>query len=488
MVARANPRTAPTDQPDDLGQIMAASIKRIAARLDALAIDLARDLGAVVRDAQALADESAAAWVRMRSNARATPRVVRVVREGAGLIARYRWHRIAAAARWEDGAIPEAAHRDLARRATQIAATLRGGIAKIGQVASCRPDLFGSIWAGELAALQDRVPPVAFPEIHARIETELGAPIEAVFAELAEEPVAAASLAQVHLGVLHDGTEVAVKVQVPGIEDVIEGDIAALRLLAGMVGDLIPGADLATTCDELVRVLGEELDYAAEAAALVAYARTSRVAVPRPIAAASRGRVLTMTRLDGERAIAFLDRTTAEGDLERRDRALAALVDETVAAIFERGFAHGDLHPGNIVVDAGGAIGLLDFGCTLRLDPDERRGYARALAAIVVGDRVTAAAELAALGFLARDPRALVALAERLVAALRPGTTASGHDWDAAVRDELAAMRDVGAVTIPRSFVLLGRVLMTLAGLFARYRPAIELHALIAPYVARAAA
>jgi predicted unusual protein kinase regulating ubiquinone biosynthesis (AarF/ABC1/UbiB family) len=396
-----------------------AALRRIGDRIDHLTMDLARDAGTVARDAQALADTAVGTWFRLRATARATPRVARVLREGAALIARYRWYRIRAAALGRT-AIGDDAHRDLARRATAACASLRGGVAKLGQVASCRPDLFGAVWAGELAALQDRVPPVPTDGIRTRIVEELAAPIDTVFAELADEPVAAASLAQVHLGRLLDGTPVAVKVQVPGIEDVIDGDVAALRVLAGMLGDAVPGADLTTTCDELMRVLGEELDYHAEAAALARYAAASAVTVPRPIAAASAGRVLTMTRLDGERLLDFLDRTTAAGDLAARDRVLVALVAETAEALFARGFAHGDPHPGNVLVGAGGTLALLDFGCTLALSPAERAGYARLLAAIVGGDRAAAGRELAALGFAATDPDALVALAERLFADLLP--------------------------------------------------------------------
>jgi len=496
--AGADPGAAADAPPADAGAPEAAepgaasargldAIKRVGARIDRFTLDLARDAGTVARDAQAFAEATVAGWTRVRATARATPRVARIVRDGGALIARYRWHRLVAAARGSE-AIGEDAHRELARRATASAASLRGGIAKIGQVASCRPDLFGAVWANELAALQDRVPPVPTAGIRARIEAELGTPIDAVFAELADEPIAAASLAQVHLGRLRDGTEVAVKVQVPGIEDVIDGDIAALRVLAGMLGDVVPGADLGTTCDELMRVLAEELDYHAEAAALARYAASSRVAVPHPIASASAGRVLTMTRLDGERLLDFLDRTTASGDVVARDRALAALVEETVTAIFDRGFAHGDPHPGNVLVDAAGEIALLDFGCTLELSEPDRAGYARLLVAIVGGDRAAAGAELAGLGFVAADPAALLGLAERLVVALRPGTSAAEHDWDTAVRAEVAAMRTAGPVSVPRSFVLVGRVLMTLSGLFARYRPALELHALVAPHVLRAAA
>ena len=113
-------------------------------------------------------------------------------------------------------------------RVVAHAAQLRGGIAKLGQLASCRPDLVGPVWASELAQLQDEVPPIDAAPIRARIEAELGRPLAEVFADFDDTALAAASLAQVHAATLLDGTRVVVKVQVPGIEDIIEADIAVM--------------------------------------------------------------------------------------------------------------------------------------------------------------------------------------------------------------------------------------------------------------------
>src|SRR5262245_8742764 len=118
----------------------AASVRwvhHVGVRLDAMSLDLARDLGAVTRDAQALAD---AARGHAETLARATPRTARLATAGAALLARHRWLRLAAAARGHATLRPED-HRDLARRTARAAAELRGGIAKLGQLASCRPDL-----------------------------------------------------------------------------------------------------------------------------------------------------------------------------------------------------------------------------------------------------------------------------------------------------------------------------------------------------------
>ncbi|HWO23609.1 MAG TPA: AarF/ABC1/UbiB kinase family protein [Kofleriaceae bacterium] len=460
----------------------ALMLKRLGQRLDAFALDLARDVGAVTRDARDLAG---AARDQATAIYRATPRAARLAQVAAAIAARHRWLRLAAAARGDTG-LSAGDHRDLARRVTAAAAELRGGIAKLGQLASCRPDLIGPIWAAELAALQDDVPPVDEAAIRARIEAELGRPLAQAFAEFAGAPLAAASLAQVHAARLPDGTPVVVKVQVPGIEDVIEADIAALRALAGTLGD-VPGLDLATLTDELSRALASELDYTAEAAALRAFGDSggsAGVIVPRPIDELSTARVLVMTRIEGARLAEHLERAAPA----ERDRVLAALVDELASQILVRGRVHADPHPGNFMVTEAGALALLDFGCTLDLAPTERAAYARLVIAIGGGDAVAAARELGTLGFVADEPERLVAAAAALIGALRPGAAVSELDWEAAFGAQLAAARQLGGLAIPRSFVLLGRVLATVAGLLARYRPVIQLHGVIARHLAAAIA
>jgi ubiquinone biosynthesis protein len=370
--------------------------------------------------------------------ARATPRVIQLAQACAAIVARWRWLRLAQAARTGEPVLREEDHRDLARRAAASAAELRGGIAKLGQLASCRPDLIGAVWASELRTLQDEVPPVDASAIRARIDAELGD----VFRTFDDVPIAAASLAQVHAAVLKDGTPVVVKVQVPGIEDVIATDIAALRAVASALGE-IPGVDLETLSSELARALTEELDYEHEAAALRAY--TGTAVVPEPLLATKR--VLVMTRIAGERLTTWLEKAPTQ---QARDRLLGELVGEVAAQVLARGQVHADPHPGN--------------------------------------NSQAAAAELAGLGFIADDPDQLVDLTAVLIATLRPGANTADIDWQAAMSDQLAQARQLGGLVIPRSFVLLGRVLASVAGLLATYKPRLELHPLIARHLAAALA
>jgi len=458
----------------DLAKETAKLVRHLGARLDAFSFDLARDLGAVTRDAQALADLTAE---RATTIYRATPRAARLAQVGASLLARHRMLRLASVARGHE-TLTDAETAQLAARATEYAAELRGGIAKLGQLASCRPDLVGPVWARELAKLQDDVPPIPTAEIRLRLEAELGKPLEEIYAEFSDEPLAAASLAQVHAATLLDGTRVAVKVQVPGIEDIIAADIAALRAVASAVGEL-PGVDLPILVDELARALAGELDYVAEAAAMTAFAPTTTCVVARVIPHASTARVITMTLIEGDRLIPRLDAMTPA----ERDRTIATLIGEVAGQVLARGRVHADPHPGNFLVTPDGKLAILDFGCTLELSRDERAAYARLVMAIAGNKTSDAARELSALGFTADDPDQLVDLTTALIGAMRPDAKASEIDWSAAFAEQIAQAKQLGGLAIPRSFVLLGRVLATVAGLLARYRPAIALHPLILPHL-----
>ncbi|HEY0253964.1 MAG TPA: AarF/UbiB family protein [Kofleriaceae bacterium] len=450
-------------------------LKHVGARLDAIAFDLAKDGGAIVREAT---DLYAMTQDRVTTLVRATPRMTKLAQIAAAMFARQRWLALANAARTGDARLTADDHRDLARRVATHAAELRGGIAKLGQLASCRPDMVGPIWAAELATLQDEVPAIATDLIRASIETELGVAIESVFAEFSDAPIAAASLAQVHAAKLLDGTDVVVKVQVPGIEDVIAADIAALRAIASSVD--VPGMDLVTLADELARALVIELDYSAEAAALLAY--RGEAITPKPIAHASTSRVLTMTKITGERLTTFLEHAAPA----ERDRVIGTLVAEVAAQILERGQVHADPHPGNFLVTSEHALAILDFGCVLDLSPADRAAYARLVMAIASSDHARTAGELTHLGFICDDRDQLVALASSLIGALKPGANVSDLDWQAAFGEQLARAKSLGGLVIPRSFVLLGRVLASIAGLLATYKPALQLHPLIARHLAAA--
>ena len=479
--------TKPSQRARQLGAAIAGLAKRAAAHVDALSLVLARDVGPVARDGQALYGAARGQLEEAVAMGKGAPRVTKVVTAGLGLMAQLRWHRLRCAAAGYVG-LDEDAHRALAGKVRELCVELRGGVLKLGQIASSRPDLVGPIWAGELASLQDRVPPVDGAAIVARVEEELGLTVLDAFARFEPEAVAAASLAQVHRAELADGRVVAVKVQVPGIDDIIASDISALKLLAGVLGDAIP-IDVTMIADELERALIEELDYLGEAERGTAFAADCAgtvLFVPAVIPERTSTRVLTTEFVEGTRLTDALDAAS----LAERTRIVTALCDGLARQVFRTGRIHADPHPGNFLVAPGGRIAVLDFGCVLELSAEERRGYAVLLMALASGDRKGALAMLATLGF-GGEPEALAAMAGLITDALRPGVSVDAIDWEAqgrAMAVEIARRARAAGVTIPRSFVLLGRVLGTMAGLVAAYKPPIQLHAILLPHVAAAIA
>jgi ubiquinone biosynthesis protein len=483
---------------------VAGLVKNVTANVGRIAEDVARDAGEVARDAEALGRAAQAQWFGLVDGARATPRLTRVVAAGAKLLALWRWHRLRALARGEDPVDNPVIHRALARAAYDACVELRGGILKLGQIASARPDLLPAPWIEELSNLQDRVPPVSTESIVAQIEAEWGASVLDKLATFEAEALAAASLAQVHAATLPGATgpdaaphvEVVVKVQVPGIADVVEADIGALRVLARLAKDIVPGVELAPIAAELGRALAEELDYRREADNLADFAAAARasgdpVVVPPVVAYLSTERVMVMERVPGERLNDALDRLTAAGDLATRDRILATIVESVARQVLVHGVVHADPHPGNFLVTPDGQLAVLDFGCVLRQTPAQRLAWARLFMALIARDEARAAHELAALGFVADDEAALLGLAATIVDAMRPGADLATIDFNAQLQqltERLAAAgRAGGSIHAPPSFVLLARVLGTIAGMLVRYRPSLQPFALIAPMLAQAA-
>jgi ubiquinone biosynthesis protein len=474
-------------------------IARCVGHVQRLVDDVRRDADAVARDSEALYAAIAERAVGMRDAVRASPRFARIVGEMLRLTASYRAHAARAEIVGEPAASAalERLHRRNAERLYAMCVELRGGALKVGQFVSSRVDLLPPAYVDALGRLQDRVPPLAIEAIRARIEHELGAPLDDVFSELEPTPLAAASLAQVHGAVLRDGTRVAVKVQVPGIEDIIETDLAAFRVAASVLRELVPFGDIETIASELSRSVREELDFRDEAKHAAAFAARladhDDIIVPRVVGGLSTRRVLVLERIDGERLIEFLDRCEREGRGAERDRVLAALVRCFCAQVLEHGAFHADPHPGNFLVVDGPKLVMLDYGSVQTWTDAERGAYARLGAAILAADAARTSALLAELGFATAsgDDRALAAFAEMLMGVFRDGATAVATgtiDPRAQLARGLDLARAHPIARVPHSFVLLGRVFGSLGGLLLRYRPQIDLFRILAPYLAAALA
>ncbi|MHB8469936.1 MAG: ABC1 kinase family protein [Gaiellaceae bacterium] len=247
---------------------------------------------------------------------------------------------------------------------------------KFGQLLSTRPDIVPPDILAELRGLQDDVRPFPFEQAERVIEEELGNSLERLFLEFEREPVAAASIGQVHRATLPNGRRVAVKVQRPGAVRQIEADIALLYQAARLVKERVRALDFIDArqvIDEFARQIRQELDYRLEGRNAQTFHRNfagnPHVRVPRVHWSYTRARVLTLEWLEGFH-VADVDASPLT--LEER-RELAYLITETwMTMIFRHGFFHGDPHPANILVlEEAGTIGLVDFGAVGKLTDDD---------------------------------------------------------------------------------------------------------------------
>ncbi|MSO77648.1 MAG: 2-polyprenylphenol 6-hydroxylase [Alphaproteobacteria bacterium] len=263
---------------------------------------------------------------------------------------------------------------------------------KLGQTLSTRADLLGERMAEDLSGLQDRLQPFGGTIARQTVEAELEAPIERLFAEFDDRPVAAASIAQVHFAVTTEGAPVAVKILRPGIEAAFERDLALFRQLARLAERLAPPLRRlkpVAVVDTLAQTVAIEMDLRLEAAAAcelaLNFATDATFHVPPIDWRRTARRVVTLARVEGI-PIDERDRLIAAGhDL---DQILTIAANAFFTQVFRDGFFHADMHAGNIFVGADGTLSVVDFGIMGRLDRPTRNYLADML-----------------LGFLTRDYR-----------------------------------------------------------------------------------
>ncbi len=245
---------------------------------------------------------------------------------------------------------------------------------KLGQLLSTRPDVLGKEYITEFSKLQDKVPAVSFDEINAQVQRELGYPASELFSTFSREPLAAASIAQVHRGKLKSGEEVVFKVRRPGIVKIIETDIDVLMGLAYLIEQHVPAValyDPVGLVKEFRRSIMREVNFTREGRTIdrfaVNFADSTSVYVPKIFWDYSGEMVLTMEYVPGIK-ISALEELTAQGyDLKEIARRGA---DAFLKQVLDYGLFHADPHPGNVFILPGQVICMLDYGMVGRLGQD----------------------------------------------------------------------------------------------------------------------
>ena len=332
----------------------------------------------------------------------------------AGFTARAAGGRVVAALRKTagDADAVDRFHERTAERYAELLGHSKGVLMKAGQMVSMIDA--GAVGFGELSPyqkaltrLQGDAPPMSADLARGVVEAELGCAIHEVFAEFADQPMAAASIGQVHRARLVDGREVAVKVQYPGVAEAIRDDLANTELITTFVRFMnatVPGSmpDLRLASQELTERISEELDYRHEAANITAFTELYRdhpfIRIPEVIPAASADRVLTMTYLDG---LNWDEALTADQDLKD-------VWAETISRMLTGSYRHANLfhadpHPGNYRFGPDGTVGFVDFGCVKVFSERKRWEIVRTARAVVEGRRDELYAVMDESGFFADD-------------------------------------------------------------------------------------
>ena len=273
---------------------------------------------------------------------------------------------------------------------------------KLGQLLSCRPDIVPAAYAEALKRLQDNVAPFPFAEVQKILTAELGVRLSKAFSFIDPEPLAAASIAQVHRAKLRDGREVAIKVQRPGIREQVTQDLEALGDIATFLSEHTDFGQR-YNIDEFRRSLIRELDFRQEAIHLLSLSRNLKeieeICVPEPVLGYSSSRVLTMDFVGGTKITALSPLARMELDGER----LAdALFRAYLMQMLRDGMFHADPHPGNVFI-ANGKIALIDLGMVAHVPPGMQDRLLQLLLAVADNRAEDAANTLLLLGEFRED-------------------------------------------------------------------------------------
>jgi len=376
----------------------------------------------------------------------------------------------------------ELQHQRSANRVLETAASLGGAMIKACQFASTRPDLLPAIYIRTLAPLQDRMPPLSWKEIESAITLELGRRPTEVFAEIEREPVAAASIAQVHRARLHDGREVAVKVQYPDIQNLVATDLAVLEQIVKAINRLAPTIQLQPIVDYLQETLPLELDFAHEVEAMTslreALAHRDDVLVPTVIPDLSTARLLVMEYIRG---IKVTDREALEQAGISLHEVARLLNDVYAEQMLQLGILHADPHPGNLFVQPGPRLVLLDHGLTVPLAPSLVDALRKMVRALAIGDFDALISALGEAG-LRFDEEVDLATLLQLVGVLLGNDQASESDEKEgdvdAVTTGLQISKSVG--NIPTDLLLVGRALGLIDGITKLLDPSMDTMEIVA--------
>lgn len=392
------------------------------------------------------------------------------------------------------------AHLKNARRIERTILALQGLFIKVGQLLSILVSVLPEEFRKELEGLQDQLPPRRAAEIEESILRELGRPVDELFATFNRQPIASASLGQVHEATLADGMRVAVKVQHRDIDEIAKLDLKTIRKIMWIVQAFVPIQGLDAYYHQIKQMIAEELDFEAEASNIERLSKNfddnPMVRFPRVVNELSTKRILTTSFVSGIKVgeIAKIDAAGIDRKALARD-----IVHAYCQMIFKDGLYHADPHPGNLLVAPDGALILLDFGAVGELGPRMREGISEFLEGVIRRDTPRLIAAMKKMRFLAYTDDGEVS--ERVVEYFHRRfqeeikiesfnlkdikvDTQRGLENLLDLRKMDIGLRELSsAFHIPKEWVLLERTLLLLTGVCTQLDPELNPMEVIGPYV-----
>ncbi|HEV3115194.1 MAG TPA: AarF/UbiB family protein [Candidatus Binataceae bacterium] len=371
-----------------------------------------------------------------------------------------------------------------ARALYRTAVKLEGLLIKACQFIATRADILPDEWVDTLSVLHDQVPPRPFELIRAQVERELGRPLETIYASFNPRPIAAASLAEVHEARLADGRRCAVKVQYPGIEGRVSADLRNLMFVLRILAWVESNFDFRVAAREMLKYVPMELDFVNEGHNCERighnFAAQPEVMVPNVYWEFTSRRVLTMEFMEGVK-ITELDGTGID-----RHNVAQKLVEIYCEQILRDGFFQADPHPGNILVQPGPKLVLLDFGLAKDFPPSFREGLVRLTLALLTSDSAAIVQAFGDLGFKTRDGslEGMVKVSDLLIGSvIRRGKSYADQDMMKEMSDELPrALRANPIVEVPGDILLVSRVMGLLSGLGKSLDSKVDIMQTMMPY------
>ena len=403
----------------------------------------------------------------------------RVVKVGGLLVnALGRWY---FGARRQGGDVSRA---DLSKRLRDVFEALGPTYIKLGQIISSGEGIFPAELVDQFRTLRDKVRAESFETVREVVETDLGRTLEDVFSSFDREPVAAASIAQVHRAVLRTGETVVVKVQRPTVSSLVRKDLAAMSWIAPVLVGRIPVSALANPpalVELFAETIVEELDFRLEAENMMDTARilaetgeSNAMVVPRPHPHLVTRRVLVMEELSG---FAFSDVAGMKAAGIDTEKIVTAGMVSFLEGAMLYGVFHGDLHGGNLLVLADGRVGLLDHGITGRLDEGRRLAFLRLVMGATTNDQMMQLGALRDLGALPPDVDLDAVIRDlKLDQPVVDVTTLSADEMVGELRDMTKALLAYGA-RMPKELMLFIKDMLFLDGAIATLAPDVDLFA-----------